>query len=113
MVSERGAPASKMMRLSRGASCCRCRCRRAAAASSPSPQVHTTHGVVALPDAEHDLARLQELPATEIGPAVRRALHPMLDRTTESNMRLPDLTAAKAGSASARASWAGRSSNPR
>jgi hypothetical protein len=63
-----------------------------------APGPHDPRGVVGLTDAEHNLARLQELSATEIGPAVRRTLHPMLDSTTESNVHLPHLTAPEAGS---------------
>ena len=51
--------------------------------------------MIRLTSAEYDLAGLQQLPTTEIGPAVRRTLHPVLDRAAEGDMHLPHLTAPK------------------
>ena len=61
-----------------------------------APCPHHPRGVIGLARAEHDLSGLQKLSTAKVGPAVHRALHPMLDGATERNMYLPYLATTKA-----------------
>jgi hypothetical protein len=74
----------------------RCRCSRAAAASSPSPQATPPRVSDRPPDCRARPLRPATARHRQVGPAVHRAFHPMLNCATERNMYLPYLAATKA-----------------